>query len=276
MKTFSLEKNGYSKFEVENFVNEVEHQSDDYANKIKSLNQEIKTLKDCLEYYKERENVISKSIESAVIAGEMIKESNKQVYKQQIESLKSLQVKWSNFLDEVKKQYPNALISTRTDSILKSLSDAIDEVLDNKNSQNDKDIKTIEKSCQELVAQKTIISNSKSGKKDNYKNIIVRNKRPSPKTLVEDEVERQYQKETKRLNTFSLQKMYENDNYGVDKENFIDEFLNKKNSNNQNFGYEKEILKNKNQQQDNGFSLKEAVKPTMNLSEIMKSFDLDD
>lgn len=276
MKTFSLEKNGYSKLEVENFVNEVEYQSNDYTNKIKSLNEEIKTLKECLNYYKERENIISKSIESAVVAGEMIKESNKQVFKQQIESLKSLQVKWSNFLDEVKKQYPNALISTRTDSILKSLSDAIDEVLCDKKSQNDKNIKTIEKSCQNLVNQKTIISNAKSGKKDNYKNIIMRNKRPSPKTLVEDEVEREYQKETKRLNTFSLQKMYEKDNYGTDKENFIDEFLNNKNSNSQNYGYEKEILKNKNQDQNTGFSLKEAVKPTMDLSEIMKSFDLDE
>ena len=187
--------------------------------------------------------------------GKIIEENSKNVYKEHIAKIQNLYDKWNDFLNNLSSTYPDALVSKSADIILQSLNEAIDEVL----GEN-----------QQYQTTKTIISSKDSGKKDNYQNIIVRKKRPSPKVLEEDKFNKEYKEETKRLDTERLKRTFEKFNLSADEnDDFLDKFLS---SNNEiAFAYEKEIAK----KQENKFNLSEAVKPTMELEDIMKSFDLD-
>lgn len=280
MKNFAQEKNGYNKKDVDLYIINIEKELEEANAKIKSLNEQIFSLSENLEYYKEKENIINKSIESAVEAGEIIKEQSKSFYKEEISKLKILYKRWNTFLNKLQSEYPNASINEENNIVLKSLSEAINDVLEI--NVKEKKYQIIEKSCQNLKKyQKTIISNEKSGSQNNYKNVIVRNKRPSQKTLLEDKVEKQFKKESQRLNLSSVKKSFNKFNFETDKENFLEDYLNKNIDNEVAFAYKKEIVLNKSNNlypipNSSGFDLKEAVNPTMELEEIMKSFDLED
>ncbi|MBQ7308512.1 MAG: hypothetical protein IJW82_08340 [Clostridia bacterium] len=247
MKIFLNEKNGYNKNEVDMFVFETEKNLENLNIKIKKLEEENQNLIKKIDDYKNKENIIITSIENAVIFAEEIKEKNKLYLKNEIEKVKNLYQDWYQFLEKTKKQYPDTTISFQTEIILKSLSKAIDEVL------NLQTTSSITKSKPNY--KKTIISNSTSGKKDNFKNIIVRNKKPSQKIVSEVEIESLYKQEKERLN---------------------DTFNNSINLNHIDNSQKSTTLNNKNKTEiQDKFDLKEAINPTMDLEEIMKFFDIE-
>ena len=113
----------------------------------------------------------------------------------------------------------------------------------------------------EKNSKKTIISNSQSGGKDQFKNIIIRKKSPSEKTLNEQAIISRHKEETKRLGKNFLKH-----------QNTMEDFFNNDSFNEFAMSYNNTILN----QQNSGFDLKEAVNPTEDLEDIMKAFDLDD
>ena len=60
MKNFAQEKNGYNKKDVDLYIINIEKELEEAKAKIKSLNEQIFSLSENLEYYKGKENIINK------------------------------------------------------------------------------------------------------------------------------------------------------------------------------------------------------------------------
>lgn len=73
MRKFSTSFNGYSKIEVNSFVNEVTHEYETMLSKLKSQDNEINNLKQDLEKYKNMENTLNRAIMVAEDASNQIK-----------------------------------------------------------------------------------------------------------------------------------------------------------------------------------------------------------
>ena len=238
MENFLCEKNGYKKNDVDIYIFKIEKDLENANNSIKNLEAKINEVNKELLEYKQKENIISESIESAIAFSNQIKQKNKTLFLNEINNFKSLYKKWNDFLDRLNLQYPDTALNFSSDLILKSLAKAIDDILKQKESKK--------QSSNNYV--KTIISNANSGKKDNFKYIIVRNKKPSQKSLLNKEAQNQFIKECSRLNISQSNKTLNNNNNSFSS------------------------LENKENQK---FDLKEAINPTMELEEIMKFFDIE-
>ena len=73
MKKFSSSINGYSKTEVNNFVNDVTKEYESMLNKLKAQDSEILRLKQDLEKYKNMENTLNRAIMVAEDTSNQIK-----------------------------------------------------------------------------------------------------------------------------------------------------------------------------------------------------------
>ena len=228
MITFLQEKRGYKKKDVDDYISTLENDLEYIKEQYKSKNSENIQLKAQLNIYKERENIVYKTIESAVLSSQKIKEENSKILNEKIQKIEALIQKTSNFLDSLKKEYPNAsTMSKNTEKIIKTISKAVNLII--------KDTKEVKNTNQ----RKTIISSSKTGGIDNYKNLIIRNKKPSQEILTIDEIENEYIKEKNRLRNL------------------------------------KEVAFSIDEEPIRKFDFKEALNPTMDLEDIMKTFDLD-
>ena len=251
MEKFSTQKKGYNKQEVELFIMGLEMQLKESNLIIKQLNEKINILNNKIDEYKQKENLISKSLELAIESGEKIKQKSKE----ELEKIKLL----SKELNDLKINYKNSDIDTNT----------------NIQNEIDKDYFEIEKNCQNLSGcKKTIISDSTTGKLNNFEHIILRTKKPSEQTLLKDKVEHEHKKEINRLKNSPLETFFKNINMDNNDENLIDNYLENGKLEKSAEGYNKEF-KNKNNE-TSGFSLKEALNPTVDLEEIMKAFDDDE
>ena len=95
---------------------------------------------------------------------------------------------------------------------------------------------------------------------------VVRKQKPSDETLAKYQVDLSYEEEEKRLTgkIKPISNMEKNDEY----ENLVDSFLKSDDDDYEN-AYSKILLE---KQKNDNFDLKEAVTPTEDLEEIMKSF----
>ncbi len=73
MRKFSTSINGYSKLEVNSFVNEVTKESESMFTKLKNQDEEIKNLKKELEKYQNMENTLNRALVVAEDASNQIK-----------------------------------------------------------------------------------------------------------------------------------------------------------------------------------------------------------
>lgn len=73
MQKFNSSFNGYNKIEVNNFVNEVTSEYESMLTKLKRQDEELKTLRNDLEKYKNMENTLNRAIVVAEDASNQIK-----------------------------------------------------------------------------------------------------------------------------------------------------------------------------------------------------------
>ena len=78
MRKFSTSLNGYNKLEVNNFVNEVSQEYENMLNKLKKQDNEILSLKQDLEKYKNMENTLNRAIMVAEDTSNQIKKIAKE------------------------------------------------------------------------------------------------------------------------------------------------------------------------------------------------------
>ena len=88
MKKFNTSINGYQKNEVNNFVNEVAKEYESMLNNLKTKDQEIESLKQELERFRNMENTLNRAILVAEEASNNIKNVARDEYKGIVEDAK--------------------------------------------------------------------------------------------------------------------------------------------------------------------------------------------
>lgn len=81
MKKFNTSINGYAKNEVNSFVDEVAKEYENMLNNLKNKDQEIKSLEEQLERFKNMENTLNRAILVAEEASNNIKKMAREEYK---------------------------------------------------------------------------------------------------------------------------------------------------------------------------------------------------
>ena len=284
MEKFSSEKNGYKKSEVDNYLSRI---SADYDKKlteqkmrISDMKREMEITKQQLNAFKERNSNISDALVVAVETAKQIESSSKNIYELEIKRIRSLYDKWKSFLDDFMKKYPNLRSKYDTDMLLKVFEEDINNILQvNKNSiqkkeavamQTGEELETNTMGLKMLLNKMNNVNSSNiplpSKKLEKGDMKVVRKQKPSDETLAKYQVDLSYEEEEKRLTgkIKPISNMEKNDEY----ENLVDSFLKSDDDDYEN-AYSKILLE---KQKNDNFDLKEAVTPTEDLEEIMKSF----
>ena len=285
MEKFNSEKNGYNKKEVDSYITKI---SNDYEKKlteqkmrISDMKREMDISKQQLNAFKERNSNISDALVVAVETAKQIENSSKNIYELEIKRVRSLYDKWKSFLDDFMKKYPNLRSKYDTDLLLKVFEEDINSILEvNKKSIQHKEAITMQTS--EAIDSNTIglkmllskmnnvnssnipLPSSKKLEKGDMK--VVRKQKPSDETLAKYQVDLSFEEEEKRRTDKikPITNMVKNDEY----ENLVDSFLRSDDEDYEN-AYSKILLE---KQKNDSFNLKDAVTPTEDLEEIMKSF----
>ncbi len=292
MNNFDIERKGYNKKEVDNYLFEL---SSKYEQQIEQLNQdkmqiqsEIMQLKLELDSYKNKDDQISNALVVAVETAKEIESSAKTVYELEIKRVKVLYKKWSNILNEICALYPNINKMSGISTLFNEFQEALNKIL-----QREKEISEMPSSVTstaEKVYAKTLLSRM-WGKNENTE---VKKRRTShttnPITTVKRaDVGTKSKTESKQMDYSSQLK--QNDVEG-EFEKFLksefedfDNFQYKENHKDANISPEKkskyldaleQSLNKSNEKKDNEFDMLEALKPKEDLKDIMKSFNLDD
>lgn len=284
MEKFSSEKNGYKKSEVDSYMSKM---SADYEKKlteqkmrISDLKREMEITKQQLNAFKERNSNISDALVVAVETAKQIENSSKNIYELEIKRVRSLYDKWKSFLDDFMKKYPNLRSKYDTELLLKVFEEDINNILEvNRKSIQKKEaiaMQTSEELDTNTIGLKMLLNKmnnvnssniplpSKKLEKGDMK--VVRKQKPSDETLAKYQVDLSFEEEEKRLSgkIKPISNIEKNDEY----ENLVDSFLKSDDDDYEN-AYSKILLE---KQKNDNFDLKEAVTPTEDLEEIMKSF----
>jgi hypothetical protein len=289
MGKFSITKNGYDIKQVDDYLYDL---SENYEKQLREQKLRINDLKRTLEQteqqlasYKQKNSDISDALIVAVETAKQIENSSKNIYNLEIKRVRSLYDKWKKFLDDFMAKYPALKSKYDTKLLLDVFSNDIEEILkQNKQSIEQKDAVAIQSS--EAVTTNTIglrmlinkmgntnrpilpgISSQSIKKADTP---IVRNPKPSNETLQNYKVQLTSEEEENRLakdkiKPISNMTLNKGDNY----ENLVDKFLTSDDDEYQDSAYSKILLE---KQKNDDFDLKEAVTPTEDLDEIMRSF----
>ncbi len=285
MKKFKVVKNGYDKDEIDDYLFKL---NEDYENKfreqkmrINDLKKELESTKGQLDSFKEKNNNISDALVVAVETAKQIENSSKNIYELEIKRIRSLYDKWKSFLDELMKKYPALRSKYDTKMLLEVFEKDIDQIL----KQNKKTIEQKEAvavNISDSIGANTIglrmLINKMSnvnrpiipGTVQKSETPIIRNTKPSEETLAKHQVEVMASEESQRLMKDKI-KPIANIELGSDEsyENLVDKFLKSDDETFEPNAYSKILLE---KQKNDGFDLREAVTPTENLDEIMKSF----
>lgn len=285
MKRFKVVKNGYDKDEIDDYLFKL---NEDYENKfreqkmrINDLKRELASTKEQLDSFKEKNSNISDALVVAVETAKQIENSSKNIYELEIKRVRSLYDKWKSFLDELMQKYPELRSKYDTKLLLEVFSKDIDKIL----KQNKKTIEQKEAvavNMNDAIGANTIglrmLINKMSnvnrpiipGSVQKADTPIIRNTKPSDETLAKHQVEIMTSEESQRLMKDKI-KPIANIELGTDEtyENLVDKFLTSDDDNFEPNAYSKILLE---KQKNDGFDLREAVMPTENLDEIMKSF----
>ena len=282
MKRFKIVKNGYDTTEIDDYLLKL---NEDYETKfreqkmrINDLKREIAETKEQLNSFKEKNSNISDALVVAVETAKQIESSSKNIYELEIKRVRSLYDKWKNFLDELMQKYPQLRSKYDTKLLLEVFSKDIDKILkQNKKTIEQKEV--VASNLNETIGSNTIglrmlinkmsnvnrpIASNSISKADTP---IIRNEKPSEETLARHQIESMAIDEQKRLKDqikpiadmeLDSDEMYEN---------LVDKFLSDDDM--ETNAYSKILLE---KQKNDGFDLKEAITPTEDLDEIMRSF----
>ncbi|MBO7508360.1 MAG: DivIVA domain-containing protein [Clostridia bacterium] len=293
MGKFSSSKNGYDKKEVDeylfNFGVEYENKLREQKMHINDLKRELSETKEQLDAFKQKNSNISDALVVAVETAKQIESSSKNIYELEIKRIRSLYDKWKNFLDELMKKYPASSAKYDTKKLLKVFSDDINGILNqNKKSIEQKEVVATQSTdalATNTLGLRMLINKMSNANRPILPNMtmpqkadapIIRNPKPSDETL--DNYTNAPERQTKSSNfeehrvepkdqikPITDMKLDGADNY----ENLVDKFLTSDDEEYQNNAYSKLLLE---KQKNEAFNLKDAVTPTEDLDEIMRSF----
>ena len=279
MSDFEIVKNGYDQKEVDKYILDLvqdnEKKLHDQKLRISDLKRELEATKSELKTFKDKNNDISDALVVAVETAKQIENSSKNIYQLEIKRIRTLYDKWQGFLEDLMKKYPDLQVEYDTKRLLKVFEEDINNIL----KQNQKSIEQkqmIEDMDTNSIGLKLLINKMSSATKNNQtvqyetKNSvhrIVRNPRPSEKTIIENDVSAAITDEMERLKIKPIAntELKKGENY----ENLVDKFLSEDDGDYKNNAYSKVFLA---KEKNDGFNLKEAVNPTEDLEDIMKSF----
>ena len=287
MDNFEIEKYGYKKEQVDKYITDLVQDNEvmlhEQKTRISDLKRELQSTNEQLETYKQKNENISDALVVAVETAKQIENSSKNIYQLEIKRVRSLYDKWQSFLNDLMAKYPDLQAQYDTTKILKIFEDEINTILrqnqnliEQKQMLQDVDTNTI--GLKLLINKMSNISRSQPTaqrpKTDELyhtnANRITRNVRPTEKTMQEHQIMQAIEGEDLRLRKDNIKpisniKMNKNEGY----ENLVDKFLSDDSTEYQNNAYSKVFMA---KQKNDGFDLKEAVNPTENLEDIMKSF----
>ena len=133
MENFELERNGYDKKQVDNYVSDLKNNYEqvlsEQKSRINELKKELEINKAELEKYVQKSGDISDALVVAVETAKQIESSSKNIYELEIKRIRALYDKWENFLDQMMQEYPMLKGRFDTKGLLKVFSDGIDNVI---------------------------------------------------------------------------------------------------------------------------------------------------
>ncbi len=309
MKRFDLEKKGYNKAQVDKHLLFLEQEGSKSKNLkdnlLKQLKTDLEKTREELGIYKSKNQTVSEALLAAVKTGREIENNSKSLYEEEIKRVRVLYDKWEKFLDEMIKQYPKLKNAFDPETILKAFRDSIETTIrDNFRSiskQKEENSESAVIGVRGLINkmnQSARTANLMSGNIDNFRqreaigeeiSTVKRNPKPSEESILEVKLNNEYINETKRIKGSHLKpiakvNLEENDGY----ETAVDKYMDEDDKQFEKSAYSKTLLKNANAKKkvkmsasgypipsdvnESGFDLKEALSPTEDLSDIMKSF----
>lgn len=133
MDNFKLERNGYDKKEVDEFVEKVKRNYEDtlqeQMQRISELKKQLDETAKKLGSYEKKNGDISDALVVAVETAKQIENASKNIYDLEIKRVRALYDKWEKFLEELMEEYPRLKERFDTKALLKIFSDGIDEVI---------------------------------------------------------------------------------------------------------------------------------------------------
>lgn len=277
MKTFNIDKKGYSIKEVDDFIIMQQIENDrllkEKQARINELREENFNLLRDLNILKQRELSVSKALIASTEKAKEIEEKAKQEYSLELKNLDVFYKKWKDFFDELIVRYPK-MKDFDTKQILSTLKSEINEALNESVSIYKKDEKS--------TNFKNLIDKLHAHSKNKQKAILNINKNNKNEIDKEIDTELENQAENNKINNIKpITNLTISSEEEDEFENLVDKFLHTNNKISK--GYENSIL-NKNRKKvvkkyptpnESGFDLEQALNPTEDLYNIMKGFKLD-
>lgn len=277
MKTFNIDKKGYSIKEVDDFIIMQQIENDrllkEKQARINELREENFNLLRDLNILKQRELSVSKALIASTEKAKEIEEKAKQEYSLELKNLDVFYKKWKDFFDELIVRYPK-MKDFDTKQILSTLKSEINEAVNESVSIYKKDEKS--------TNFKNLIDKLHAHSENKQKAILNINKNNKNEIDKEIDTELENQTENNKINNIKpITNLTISSEEEDEFENLVDKFLHTNNKISK--GYENSIL-NKNRKKvvkkyptpnESGFDLEQALNPTEDLYNIMKGFKLD-
>lgn len=284
MKNFDIERKGYNKREVDDYIASLSKQYDDKLEKSKQdamqLQAELMQCKMELDTYHNKDDQISNALVVAVETAKEIESSAKTIYELEIKRVKVLYKKWNNILNEIKALYPEINNSSGITTLFNEFEDALNKILSKEVELSNKP--SMFNNQTEKIYAKTLLSrmwgkNQVGAKADGQDIQTIKRADSETKEGIQ-------------------QSFLSKDKANIDGEGDFEKFLKSEFDDFDSFQYKKthkdvdvptdrksnylSVLEqsiNKSQEgDDDKFDMLEALKPKEDLMDIMKSFKLDD
>ncbi len=256
---FSCEKNGYSKNEVDTYIQSLTSETELLRNRLLIIESDFKKLKERENEIKKNGETISIALTAAIEKAKAIELSSKNVFQLKIQQLSLLYKRWEKLLNEILEKHPEIESVSNISFMLNDFKKAIENVI----KQNFEIIVTSSKED----ATKQLINKMSSFKNNSKKEKNIQIKRGNLNfDLLTGQSELKRMEEKSMVKPITNLKLEKEDKFDT----LAEKFLTKESE--ENSVYENLFTKQFTTF-DNGFDLQEAISPKSSLEEIMKAFD---
>lgn len=260
MAKFDINKKGYDTDQVDNFINKLsvkyEEKLSEQRDRVFALKNELSTLEERLDNYRDKDKQISQALIFAVEKAEQIENNASKLYDLEIKRIRLLYKNWEDLVVKINMCEIPSIIKKEISEFNKTLG----EVLEQNNRMGGN-----------LIRQ-DLRKNS-----DNYiRNLL--NKmdyafNSKDKTNASKSVLSAMSVETEKENTRLIDLSGKLDKIKVKGSgNMADNYLNS-DSDDEDNAFAKTFVKKKEKPSESGFNLEDALNPQEDLDEIMKAFD---
>lgn len=263
MARFDINKKGYDTEQVDTFINKLsvkyEEKLSEQKDRVFALKNELSTLEDRLNNYKDKDKQISQALIFAVEKAEQIEGNASKLYDLEIKRMRLLYKQW----EDVVLKVTSCDVPTQLKREIAEFSKTITQVLEQNNR------------IGAGVIRQDLHKNS-----DNYiRNLLNKmdyaiNTKPKDKELTERAVFNNLSKETKKENNRVIDLSGKLDKIKVKGTgNMAENYLNSDETDESNVFAKNITHKRAPKPTESGFNLEDALNPKEDLDEIMKAFD---